>query len=69
MFVGKLPKKVEIISKQFKYQLPVSRKTDEHVTHDAILPSFTNFTFPEYVFTPIKISDFGIFAIKGKLWN
>jgi hypothetical protein len=73
MFVGKLPKKVEIISNpQFKYQLPVSRKNnndDEYVTHDAILPSFIDFTFPEYVFTPIKISDFGIFTIKGKLWN
>jgi hypothetical protein len=69
MFVGKLPKKVEIISKQFNYQLPVSGNKDEYATHDAILPSFIHFTFPEYVFTPMKISDFGIFAIKGKLWN
>jgi hypothetical protein len=67
--VGKLPKKVEIISKQFKYQLPVSGKPDEYITQDAILPTFINFTFPEYVFTPILISDFGFFAIKGKLWN
>ena len=69
MFVGKLPKKVEIISKQFKYQLPVSGNNDEYITHDAILPSFIDFSFPEYVFSPIKISDFGIFIIKGKLCN
>jgi hypothetical protein len=69
MFVGKLPKNVEITSKLFKYQLPVSGNNDEYVTHDAILLSFINFTFPEYVFNPIKISDFGIFTIKGKLWN
>ena len=69
MFVGKLPKKVEIISKQFKYQLPVSGNNDEYITHDAILPSFIDFSFPEYVFSPNKISDFGIFIIKGKLCN
>ncbi len=59
-FVDKLVKKLDIIANnQFKYQLPVSGSNDEFVTHYTTLPSFIKFTFPEYFFTPFKISDLG----------
>jgi hypothetical protein len=68
--VEKLLKKLDIIANnQFKYKLPVSGSNDEFVTHYTTLPSFIKFTFPEYVFTPFKISDLGYFTIKGKLYN
>jgi hypothetical protein len=68
--VEKLVKKLDIIANnQFNYQLPVSGSIDEFVTHDTTLPSFIKFTFPEYVFSPFKISDLGLFTIKGKLCN
>jgi len=67
-FAGKLEKKLNIFANnEFKYPLPVSGNSDEHVTHDATLPSFVKLTFPEYVLTPTKISDLGFFIIKGKL--
>jgi hypothetical protein len=69
-FAEKLAKKLDIIANnQFKYQLPVSGSNDEFVTHDTTLPSFIRFIFPEYIFSPFKISDLGFFTIKGKLCN
>ena len=70
MFFGKVTNKLNIIANNiFKYQLPVSGNNDEYVTHETALPQFIEFTFPEYVFNSTRISDLGVFTIKGKLWN
>jgi hypothetical protein len=33
------------------------------------LPSFVKFNYPQYIFYPEKLSDIGIFTIKGELCN
>ena len=42
---------------------------EEYVTHDNTLPKFAIFDSPDYTFQPNRLSDLGIYTIKGKLWN
>ena len=70
VFARQLVKKLDIIaSNQFIYQMPVPGNNidDLYVIHDSTLPSFIQFTFPNYIFNPNKVSDLGIFTVMGKL--
>ena len=57
-------------SNQAFYTLPIILgMKDEYVTHDTTLPQFAIFDSPDYIFQPNRLSDLGIYTVKGRLWN
>jgi len=69
--VGSVLKQIELFaSNEAYYSLPVMTGiADEYVVHDSSLPRFAKFSFPDYTFMPNRLSDLGVYTIKGQLWN
>jgi len=52
------------------YSLPVmTGMAEEYVVHKSPLPRFAVFSYPDYKFMPKRLSDLGVYLIKGQLWN
>jgi hypothetical protein len=69
--LGKLEKCIEILANnETFYSLPVmTGMTEEYVVHESPLPRFAVFSYPDYKFMPKRLSDLGVYVIKGQLWN
>jgi hypothetical protein len=69
--VDAIVKQIDLMaSTEAYYSLPVMEGIQgEYVTHESSLPRFVTFDFPNYKFLPNRISDLGLYIIKGKLWN
>jgi hypothetical protein len=70
-FVGKVEKYIELLaSNEAFYTLPVmTGMAEDYVVHETLLPRFAVFKYPNYKFMPNRLSDLGVYVIKGQLWN
>jgi hypothetical protein len=70
-FVGAIVKQIDLMaSNEGYYSLPIMEGLQgEYVTHESPLPRCATFDFPNYTFLPNRVSDLGLYIIKGKLWN